>query len=61
MAAVALRFDLVPKSFILKTSTIVLDQEKLILLLQEIERIEEEKRMAGNPERLALYLVVEKL
>lgn len=61
MAAVAQHFNLVPKSFILKTSTTVVDHEKLKLLLQEVEKKEEEGRATGNPEGLALYIRVEKL
>jgi hypothetical protein len=61
MAAVAQHFNLAPKSFILKTSTTVVDQEKLVLLVKEVARREEEERAKGKTEQLALYLYVEKL
>jgi hypothetical protein len=46
MAAVAQRFNLAEKSFILKTSTTVVDQEKLVLLVKELQG--ERKRKGGK-------------
>jgi hypothetical protein len=58
MAAVAKRFNLAPDSFILKTSTTVLDQEKLTFLLKEVDKNQEKETAKGGKGTLALYLNV---